>query len=333
MNVVASTPNPAATDARKRDHAADAVTGGVDFAQLLQRHEASRNEAPEATENRRNAADEQGRSRTDGAESRRDARDGNAPRTDDRNQAPDSRQQRGERGESVRSADDRAAKGSEAKRPHAGAELEPDAALDVDDPAADVDGTTEDGPDVAAQTGRPAAAVATQPGAAQGASPVAGMSDGAIKLDATWRPVTIQAPEQVPEPDADPAEQARIRTQVLGSLRGVALGGTDTETIRLHLKPAHLGRVEIVLQRNGASLDVVLKVDSAAAEQALSEAADDIGQMLMGKGTSWSDVSVKVEAETEEEADEEKDADDGREDHEHERGNGADDEPSREERR
>ncbi len=331
MNVVASTPNPAATDARKRDHAADAVTGGVDFAQLLERHEASRNEAPEAPENRRNEADEQARSRTAGTESRNGARDGNTARTDERNPAPDSRNAGSGRDGDMKKTDERAAGGDEAQRWSAAAELDPDLAVDPDDPAADApEGAAEDGPDVV-QAGRPAAAVATQAGNAQGASPVAGMAGGAIKLDATWRPVTIQAPEQVPEPEADPAEQARIRTQVLGSLRGAALGGTDTETIRLHLKPAHLGRVEIIMQRNGSSLDVVLKVESAAAEQALRESADDIGQMLMGKGASWSDVSVKIEAEAEEEEEQDTARDD--EGHERERGDGPDDQPRREERR
>lgn len=124
---------------------------------------------------------------------------------------------------------------------------------------------------------------------------------GVVKLDGIWRAVGVQgqqAPEAAPAPDP-----GQVKQQVINSLlkhMGLNNGKGD---IRLHLEPAHLGKLDIQLTRVGERLEIHIRVESAMAESALREGADELGQLLLGRSTSWNEVKIHILA-TEKEDDE-----------------------------
>jgi len=125
---------------------------------------------------------------------------------------------------------------------------------------------------------------------------------GAIRLAEGWR--SIQAMAQQAKAESNPSEQqqpAQIRSQVLQAIQQAEGLSDGKGVIKLQLDPAHLGKVEITIQRNGGQLDVTFKVESAEAEQALRERSSELGQTILGKGSSWNEVNVTIENESDEE--------------------------------
>jgi len=125
---------------------------------------------------------------------------------------------------------------------------------------------------------------------------------GAMRLEGAWRPIAVQNAQAAPAPAAP--ETGDVKGQMLNSLLrhpGLSEGKGD---IRLHLNPAHLGKVDVSLTRVGERLEIHIRVESAAAEQALREGSHDLGQLLLGKSASWSEVAIHIEStESEEEED------------------------------
>lgn len=64
----------------------------------------------------------------------------------------------------------------------------------------------------------------------------------------------------------------------------------------LHLQPAALGRVEVQLQVQDNRLQIVFRAESAEAEQALRESADELVQAVLHRGEGrWHTVDVRVD--------------------------------------
>ncbi|MFO7653898.1 MAG: flagellar hook-length control protein FliK [Candidatus Krumholzibacteriia bacterium] len=90
---------------------------------------------------------------------------------------------------------------------------------------------------------------------------------------------------------ADPAAGRAIRAQVVDRLLTREIGGQDRVILRLD--PAHLGKVQVDLQVRGDRLEVVFRADSAGAERALQEGADELVEALLHRGGRWTEVDVR----------------------------------------
>ena len=129
---------------------------------------------------------------------------------------------------------------------------------------------------------------------------------GAIRLAEGWRTIQSMAQQAKTEAAADQNQQpAQIRSQVLQAMQQIEGLSDGKGVIKLHLDPAHLGKIEITIQRKGQQLEVTFKVESAEAEQALRDRSSELGQSILGKGTSWNEVNVTIELDSDEEESEE----------------------------
>ncbi len=126
---------------------------------------------------------------------------------------------------------------------------------------------------------------------------------GAIRLAEGWRTIQSMAQLAKTETAAEQNQQpAQIRSQVLQAMQQMEGLSDGKGVIKLQLDPAHLGKIEVTIQRKGQQLEVTFKVESAAAEQALRERSSELGQAILGKGTSWNNVNVTIELESDEES-------------------------------
>lgn len=121
---------------------------------------------------------------------------------------------------------------------------------------------------------------------------------GAMRLGDGWRVIQGTAHQTGLEAEQPDAQQpAQIRAQVLQAISQAEGLSNGKGVIRLSLDPAHLGKVEVTIERRGGQLEVTFKVESAEAEQALRERAGELGQAILGKSSRWSDVNVTIERE------------------------------------
>ncbi len=90
------------------------------------------------------------------------------------------------------------------------------------------------------------------------------------------------------------AAPASVQRQVQIALGGQLRLHDGAQRLELRLDPPHLGRVEVLLVREGDHLQVTFRADSPAAQQALRQGADELAASLLGRGP-WQDVQVKVE--------------------------------------
>lgn len=93
---------------------------------------------------------------------------------------------------------------------------------------------------------------------------------------------------------------ASVKKQVFSKVSGSNLLLSGKGSLKLSLTPPQLGRVEALFQKNGTKLSITLKVESAAAAQALREGSAELSDIILNKSQEWEDVEITIEIEEEE---------------------------------
>lgn len=168
-----------------------------------------------------------------------------------------------------------------------------DAASEGDDDAGDAHGH---GP-----ASQPAAVEPAEATAASGAVPSsAGSPNGSALLKGL-----ATAAAGTHAQSAEPGEGAfgpSIRAQVLAEIAGQSVGAAGHEKMTLQLEPAHLGKVQVQLQASGGRLEIVVQAQSAEAEKALADGAQELIEAIVGRGEGrWQQVEVRIEKNAERE--------------------------------
>jgi len=94
---------------------------------------------------------------------------------------------------------------------------------------------------------------------------------------------------------------ASVKKQVFSKVFGSNLLLSGKGSFKLSLTPPQLGRVEALFQKDGTKLSITLKVESAAAAQALKEGSAELGDIILNKSQEWEDVEINIEIDEEEE--------------------------------
>ena len=94
---------------------------------------------------------------------------------------------------------------------------------------------------------------------------------------------------------------ASVKKQVFSKVIGSNLLLSGKGSFKLSLTPPQLGRVEALFQKDGTKLSITLKVESAAAAQALKEGSAELGDIILNKSQEWEDVEINIEIDEEEE--------------------------------
>jgi len=92
-----------------------------------------------------------------------------------------------------------------------------------------------------------------------------------------------------------------VKKQVFSKVLGSNLLLSGKGTFKLSLTPPQLGRVEALFQKDGTKLSITLKVESAAAAQALKDGSAELGDIILSKSQEWEDVEINIEIDEEEE--------------------------------
>ena len=122
--------------------------------------------------------------------------------------------------------------------------------------------------------------------------------------------------------------EAAVRRQVSAQLADNAAAIADKGTLRLHLSPPELGKVEVTFVREGRELRVEFHAESETAARALKDGRSELNTALMHKGGDWDRVKISVTHEEDadhEEGGRDRDGKDGR----HDRREGQDQEGAR----
>lgn len=92
--------------------------------------------------------------------------------------------------------------------------------------------------------------------------------------------------------------EAKLESQIAGQvgrhLHTNLKSDMQPGTMKLSLTPPHLGRVEITFVREGDSLHMTFRVESAEAMNALRNASSDLSQLVISKGGEWREVTIRV---------------------------------------
>ena len=94
---------------------------------------------------------------------------------------------------------------------------------------------------------------------------------------------------------------ASVKKQVFSKVIGSNLLLSGKGSFKLSLTPPQLGRVEALFQKDGTKLSITLRVESAAAAQALKEGSAELGDIILNKSQEWEDVEINIEIDEEEE--------------------------------
>lgn len=95
-----------------------------------------------------------------------------------------------------------------------------------------------------------------------------------------------------------------VKKQVFSKVLGSNLLLSGKGSFKLSLTPPQLGRVEALFQKDGTKLSITLKVESAAAAQALKDGSAELGNIILDKSQEWEDVEINIEIDGEEDSQE-----------------------------